>query len=242
MITKKCRQCGKEFTLTDGEIDFFKSKGLELPSRCADCRKKNKTARNAHAADGQKRPIVAVVVVLLILFALGFGYYISRINGAKLSNNDISEEIATTVHTTAKRVSETSTVTEEDTTAEVTEESTTAEVTEVETTAEVTEASTSAAVTETESPTKQYRFRNSELLDSHYKKHGIEMGFATAEEYEKAAAAVITAPGVLHKYEKEDNDDVYYLESTNEFVVVSTDGFIRTYFKPNSGKDYFDRQ
>ena len=224
MITKKCRQCGKEFTLTDGEIDFFKSKGLELPSRCADCRKKNKAARNAPAADGKKRPIVAVVVVLLILFALGFGYYISQINGAKLSNNDISEEITTTVHTTAKRVSETSAVTE------------------VETTAEVTEASTSSEVTETEIPVKQYRFRNSELLEEHYEKHGIEMGFASAEEYEKAAAAVITAPGVLHKYEKEDNDDVYYLESTNEFVVVSTDGFIRTYFKPNSGKDYFDRQ
>ena len=171
MITKKCRQCGKEFTLTDGEIDFFKSKGLELPSRCADCRKKNKAARNAPAADGKKRPIVAVVVVLLILFALGFGYYIWQINGAKLSNNDISEEISSTVQTTVSKITETSTVTEEDTTAEVTEENTTAEVTEVETTAEVTEASTSAAVPETESPAKQYRFRNSELLDSHYKKH-----------------------------------------------------------------------
>lgn len=236
MITKKCRQCGKEFTLTDGEIDFFKGKGLELPSRCADCRKKNKAARNAPAADGKKRPIVAVVVVLLILFALGFGYYISQINGAKLSNNDvpdISEEISSTVQTTVSKITETSTVTEEDTTAEVTE---------VETTAEVTEASTYSEVTETEIPVKQYRFRNSELLEEHYEKHGIEMGFASAEEYEKAAAAVITAPEVLHKYEKEDNDDVYYLESTNEFVIVSTDGFIRTYFKPDSGKDYFDKQ
>ena len=227
MITKKCRQCGKEFTLTDGEIDFFKGKGLELPSRCADCRKKNKTARNVPAADGKKNPIVAVVVVLLILFALGFGYYISQINGAKLSNNDvsnISEEITTSIQTTVSRITEASSVTE------------------VETTAEVTEASTSAEVTETEIPAKQYRFRNSELLDTHYEKHGIEMGFASAEEYEKAATAVINAPEVLHKYEKEDNDDVYYLESTNEFVIVSTDGYIRTYFKPDSGKDYFDKQ
>lgn len=240
MITKKCRQCGKEFTLTDGEIDFFKSKGLELPSRCADCRKKNKAARNTPAPDVKKRPIVAVVVVLLILVALGFGYYISQINGAKLSNNalpDISEEIYTTVHTTVSKMNETSAVTVEDTVVEVTEASASAE-----TTAGVTETSTFAEVTETESPAPQYRFRNSELLEEHYQKHGIEMGFASAEEYEKAAAAVITAPGVLHKYEKEDNDDVYYLESTNEFVIVSTDGFIRTYFKPNSGKDYFDRQ
>ena len=228
MITKKCRQCGKEFTLTDGEIDFFKSKGLELPNRCAECRKKNKAAKNAHASDSKKRPISVGIVVLLIL-ALAFGYGISQINSAKLSNNDVTD-IGETISTA---------VTEAETTAEVTETST---VTEAETTAEVTETSTISESAETEIPAKQYCFRNSELLDEHYKSHGIEMGFASAEEYEKAAAAVIDAPGVLHKYEKEDNDDVYYLESTNEIVIVSTDGFIRTYFKPDRGKDYFDEQ
>ena len=45
-----------------------------------------------------------------------------------------------------------------------------------------------------------------------------------------------------YELEKEDGDDVYYLEETNEFVVVSTDGFIRTYFCPDSGKKYFDKQ
>lgn len=241
MITKKCRQCGKEFTLSDGEIDFFKSKGLELPSRCAECRKKNKAARNTPAPDVKNRPIAAVAAVLLILVALGFGYYISQINGAKLSNNeaaDISEEI----YTTAYELPETTAAITEAQTAEKVTEATTAAITEAQTAAEVTKATTAAEISQTESPAPQYRFRNSELLEEHYQKHGIEMGFASAEEYEKAAAAVITAPGVLHKYEKEDNDDVYYLESTNEFVIVSTDGFIRTYFKPNSGKDYFDRQ
>ena len=243
MITKKCRQCGKEFTLTDGEIDFFKSKGLELPNRCAECRKKNKAAKNAHASDSKKRPISVGIVVLLIL-ALAFGYGISQINSAKLSNNDVTDigETISTAVTEAEataEVTETSTVTEAETTAEVTETST---VTETETTSETTETSTIAESAETEIPAKQYCFRNSELLDEHYKDHGIEMGFASAEEYEKAAAAVIDAPGVLHKYEKEDNDDVYYLESTNEIVIVSTDGFIRTYFKPDRGKDYFDEQ
>ena len=32
-----------------------------------------------------------------------------------------------------------------------------------------------------------YVFRNSKLLNDHYKKHGEEMGFASAEEYEEAA-------------------------------------------------------
>lgn len=88
----------------------------------------------------------------------------------------------------------------------------------------------------------QLRFRNKDLLNQHYTKHGIDMGFTSAEEYEKAAARVPYTPGVLHKIEAEDGDDVYYIESTNEFVVVSTDGYLRTYFNPDRGIDYFNRQ
>lgn len=90
--------------------------------------------------------------------------------------------------------------------------------------------------------TSALRFRNEKLLNQHYEKHGIDMGFASAEEYEKAAAAVPENPNVLHKTEKEDGDDVYYVEATNEFVIVSTDGYIRTYFKPDSGIKYFNKQ
>lgn len=86
------------------------------------------------------------------------------------------------------------------------------------------------------------KFRNKNLLNQHYQKHGIDMGFSSAAEYEKAAAQVPYAPDVLHKIEKEDGDDIYYIESTNEFVVVSTDGYIRTYFNPDRGIDYFNRQ
>lgn len=87
-----------------------------------------------------------------------------------------------------------------------------------------------------------YSFRNEELLESHYEKHGIDMGFASAEEYEEAANRVISHPDVLYKLESEDNDHVYYLEETNEFVVISTDGYIRTYFLPDKGIEYFNAQ
>lgn len=88
----------------------------------------------------------------------------------------------------------------------------------------------------------EYKFRSKSLLEQHYQKHGRDMGFASAEEYEKAASAVPNDPAALHKTEKEDGDDVYYIESTNEFVVVSTDGYIRTYFNPDRGIDYFNKQ
>lgn len=88
----------------------------------------------------------------------------------------------------------------------------------------------------------QYKFRNTYLLEQHYEKHGIEMGFDSKESYEKAASDVINNPDSLHKTEKEDGDYVYYLEATNEFVVLSVDGYIRTYFLPSSGIKYYERQ
>lgn len=95
---------------------------------------------------------------------------------------------------------------------------------------------------DTYSTKSAYTFRNENLLNQHYEKHGIDMGFSNAKEYEAAACKVILNPNSLHKKESEDNDDVYYLEETNEFVIVSVDGYIRTYFKPDRGIDYYNRQ
>lgn len=71
---------------------------------------------------------------------------------------------------------------------------------------------------------QEYHFRNEDLLESHYEKHGKEMGFSSSKEYETGASDVVNDPDSLHKTEKEDGDDVYYKEDTNEFVVVSTVG------------------
>ena len=40
MKKQKCVSCGKQFTLTDREINFFNSKNLDLPKRCEECREK----------------------------------------------------------------------------------------------------------------------------------------------------------------------------------------------------------
>ena len=87
-----------------------------------------------------------------------------------------------------------------------------------------------------------YTFRYDTYLDEHYEKHKSDTHTSSKEEYLYRANYVITNSASLHKTEKEDNDDIYYLESTNEFVVVSTDGYIRTYFCPDSGKAYYDKQ
>lgn len=87
-----------------------------------------------------------------------------------------------------------------------------------------------------------YSFRNEKLLNDHYEKHGKEMGFDSAESYEAAANEVIHHPDTLHRIEEEDGDDVYYLEENNGFVIVSIDGYIRTFFYPDDGLEYFNRQ
>lgn len=89
---------------------------------------------------------------------------------------------------------------------------------------------------------ESYRFRNYDLLDEHFEKHGGDFDYANAAEYEEGASAVVNSPKALHKTEKEDGDDVYYIEDTNEFVILSKSGYIRTYFKPEDGIDYFERQ
>ncbi|MCI5950215.1 MAG: hypothetical protein SOX20_01340 [Parolsenella sp.] len=50
---------------------------------------------------------------------------------------------------------------------------------------------------------------------------------------------MVANDAALHK-EEADGDDIYYLEETGELVVVSTKGYIRTYFI--SDLDYFGRQ
>lgn len=87
-----------------------------------------------------------------------------------------------------------------------------------------------------------YTFKSDKLLNEHFLKHGSQFDYATKEEYAAGANAVIKNPKALHKNEKEDGDDVFYVEDTDEFVILSTDGYIRTYFKPEKGTDYFNRQ
>lgn len=95
-------------------------------------------------------------------------------------------------------------------------------------------------------PDKDYdldhHFKNHYRLEDHFERHGEDMGFETPEEYEWAADQVIHDEDALHKLEKEDGDDVYYLPETNEFVIVSPNGIIRTYFSPDSGIHYFNKQ
>lgn len=194
-MKRTCVQCGKEFELTDSEVDFYRRKNLNVSKRCQACRDKNKQQNGAPqkrpAGGGSGKGMMAAVVGILLLFAV---FFCLKQTGILSDGTDAPSNVT-------------------------------------------------ALQTAAPSPeTTVYTFRSEKLLLDHYKKHGIEMGFDSAEAYAEAANQVIHNPDVLHKLEAEDGDDVYYLEATNEFVIVSTDGYIRTYFNPDDGIDYYNRQ
>ncbi len=105
-------------------------------------------------------------------------------------------------------------------------------------------ATTTTALTEQEKEYVSYTFRTKKQFDGHFEKHGKEFGGITQEEYLKKANDLINndSDTILHKTEAEDGDYIFYDTVNNEILFLSADGYIRTYFKPSSGIDYYNRQ
>lgn len=80
--------------------------------------------------------------------------------------------------------------------------------------------------------------------EEHWEKHGREFPeFHTAQEYEAAALAFVTKPpsGTLTKT-NDRGDTLYYDPATNTFAVKDGQGEPRTFFRPDNGRAYWDRQ
>lgn len=51
--TRTCRECGRDFTWTAGEQEFFSQRGLQNPpNRCPECRAANKASRHVSGGRG----------------------------------------------------------------------------------------------------------------------------------------------------------------------------------------------
>ncbi|NCB91580.1 MAG: hypothetical protein EOM40_03260 [Clostridia bacterium] len=216
MEKRKCIQCGKEFILTDSEIKFYESKHLNLPKRCKACREENKHPK--HETVHQKENKIENKIEYKKDYKKSIIAILVIIIAVLFGGRSVLRVITSEAENQARQQM-----------AEFAEDSQTAQESESPSGDAVADSAT-------------YTFSNEKLLQEHFVKHGGEFGYATPQEYEAGASAVITSPNALHKTEKEDGDDVYYIEATNEFVILSTSGFIRTYFKPEDEKAYYDRQ
>jgi CxxC-x17-CxxC domain-containing protein len=59
--TLTCSDCGKQFTFTESEQEFYRSKGFSTPSRCPDCRAARKAARSSGGSFGGERQMYPAV-------------------------------------------------------------------------------------------------------------------------------------------------------------------------------------
>lgn len=87
-------------------------------------------------------------------------------------------------------------------------------------------------------------FRDRERLLDHFRKHGREFGVRKPEEYLRLAQ-------VLRDRPKDDNVLVFvrndavtckFDRASGAFVAYNSDGTLRTFFRPNDGEAYFERQ
>lgn len=218
---------------------------------------KKKSSQSTNGKKGLSKLVITAIAIVIVVIAslMGFGGSDAEEQVSNSSESIVSENISEDVgeeSISEINESEKESVVEDISVEEVTEEDSTEDakseefVSEEEYAEEVSEELSEEEISEDtyiqEITVAEIKFRNDRLLDQHYEKHGIEMGFASAEEYELAAYKVVINPDALHKIESEDGDDVYYVEESNEFVVVSQDGYIRTYFNPSAGIDYYNRQ
>lgn len=211
-MTKKCVQCGKSFTLTKSEIDFYKSKNLNIPKRCKDCRSKNKASKESlhkSEADGKYRSyyiksgnpinlptLLISIAVTIIAFALNAeSSYI--IAASALSVMLLIKYIAGLFRGKVH-------------------------------------------IQEFDTSIYKYTFYDTKSMVRHYVKHGAQTDCRNMEDYLYKANKVITDKNSLTKKQKKDNDTIFYNKRTNEFVVVAKAGYVRTYFIASD--KYYNKQ
>ncbi len=50
--TLNCTDCNCQFTFTEGEQEFFRTKGFTPPTRCPDCRSRRKAEKMSNGGGG----------------------------------------------------------------------------------------------------------------------------------------------------------------------------------------------
>ncbi len=70
-----------------------------------------------------------------------------------------------------------------------------------------------------------------ELLEK-YEKYGRKMEYNSAEEYLAGANSVIRNPEAVHKKDKDNEVDFFYIKDTGDLVTVSADGYIDDFYRP----------
>ncbi len=87
-------------------------------------------------------------------------------------------------------------------------------------------------------------FQDARHLADHYAKHGGEFGGISRDEYLRRAQWLRDRPagGPILEAVREDGVITRFDQTEGDFLAADPDGTIRTYFRPNDGAAYFQRQ
>lgn len=88
-------------------------------------------------------------------------------------------------------------------------------------------------------------FASKGSFDRHFEKHGAELGHITQAQYLALAQALRDRPAggpILEHVRAEDGVMTRFDRETGRFGAYNPDGTIRTFFVPNDGERYFQRQ
>ena len=87
-------------------------------------------------------------------------------------------------------------------------------------------------------------FHSARDLTEHYVKHAAEFGNISKREYLERAQFLRDRPagGDILEQVRADGVITRFDRASGDFLAVNPDGVIRTYFRPNDGEAYFQRQ
>ena len=86
----------------------------------------------------------------------------------------------------------------------------------------------------------EVRFETPEKMQKHYDKHIDKYGNISISEYIALANELVNAKDTddIERIVRSDESTAIYRFSTNDFLVITKDGYIRTFFKPDDGEAY----
>ena len=87
----------------------------------------------------------------------------------------------------------------------------------------------------------EVRFETPEKMQKHYDKHIDKYGNISISEYIALANELVNAKDTddIERIVRSDESTAIYRFSTNDFLVITKDGYIQTFFKPDDGEAYW---
>lgn len=224
-MDRKCVQCGKKFTLTDSEIDFYQSKKLNLPKRCKECRDFNKAANNvnrqkndlnspaqrkyAHGENHEyksyyvKKQIKARLTSVILPIIIAIAAICAKAETALVVVTILLALFNLIVYLAGLK-------------------------------------NNKVFIQEFDTAIYKHTFYDTKSMVNHYVKHGHQTNCDSMEDYLYKANMVVANKGSQTKLQKKDGDRIYYNPKTREFVVMAKAGYLRTYFLASD--KYYNKQ